>query len=184
MILPYGEHVPHIHPTVFMAPTAVIIGDVEIEEGASIWFGAVLRGDMAPIRIGAGTNIQDNCTLHTDIDTPVSIGTGVTVGHNAVVHGCTIEAGCLVGMGALVLNRVRILSGSIIAAGSVVRQDSVIGPGQLAAGTPATIKKDLSAQAITTIREAETRYRDLAEVYRQSDTIQAQALMGQSQVRG
>ncbi len=128
MVLSYGEKTPMIHPSVFVAPTAVIIGDVEIAEGASVWFGAVLRGDMAHIRIGAGTSIQDNCTLHTDIDTPVSIGTGVTVGHNAVVHGCTIEANCLVGMGALVLNRARILSGSIIAAGSVVRQESVMGP--------------------------------------------------------
>jgi carbonic anhydrase/acetyltransferase-like protein (isoleucine patch superfamily) len=176
LILPYGKHVAHIHPTVFVAPSAVIIGDVEIEEGASVWFGAVLRGDMAPIRIGAGTNIQDNCTLHTDIDTPVSIGAGVTVGHNAVVHGCTIESDCLIGMGALVLNRARVLRGSIIAAGSVVRQDSVIGPGQLAAGTPATIKKDLSDEAAATIADSEVHYRDLAEAYRQSEAIQAKAL--------
>lgn len=157
-----------------MAPTAVIIGDVDIEAGASIWFGAVLRGDMASIRIGADTNIQDNCTLHTDTDTPISIGAGVTVGHNAVVHGCTIEADCLIGMGALVLNRARILNGSMIAAGSVVREESVIGPGQLAAGTPATIKKTLSAEATASIMDAVTHYRDLAEVYHQSCPIEGQ----------
>lgn len=180
MILPYQEHVPRIHPTVFVAPTAVVIGNVEIEEGASVWFGAVLRGDMAPIRIGAGTNIQDNCTLHTDIDTPLFIGPGVTVGHNAVVHGCTIEADCLIGMGALVLNRAKVLKGSIIAAGSVVRQDYAIGPGQLAAGTPATIKKPLSTEATATIRDAQNHYRDLAGVYRQNGALQAQSLMGHS----
>lgn len=171
MILPYGAQVPRIHSTVFVAPTAVVIGDVEIEEGASVWFGAVLRGDLAPIRIGAGTNIQDNCTLHTDIDTPLFIGAGVTVGHNAVVHGCTIEADCLIGMGALVLNRAKVLKDSIVAAGSVVRQDYAIGPGQLAAGTPATIKKTLSAEAIASIRDAQTHYRDLAEVYRQNEAL-------------
>ena len=171
MILPYKTHAPRIHPTVFVAPTAVVIGDVEIEEGASVWFGAVLRGDMAPIRIGAGTNIQDNCTLHTDIDTPLIIGPGVTVGHNAVVHGCTIEADCLIGMGALVLNRAKVLNGSIIAAGSVVRQGSAIGPGQLAAGTPAAIKKPLSAEATATIVDAQIHYRHLAEVYRLNEAI-------------
>lgn len=179
MILPFREQAPRIHPTVFVAPSAVIIGDVEIEAGASVWFGAVLRGDLAPIRIGAGTNIQDNATLHTDIDTPLSIGSGVTVGHNAVVHGCTIEADCLIGMGALVLNRVQISSGSIIAAGSVVRQDSRIGPNQLAAGTPATIKKALSPEATLIIKDAQIHYRDLAEVYRRSETIAAHSLKGQ-----
>ena len=167
MILSYGEKTPVIHPSVFLAPTAVIIGDVEIGESASVWFGAVLRGDLAPIRIGAGTNIQDNCTLHVDEDTPASIGAGVTIGHNAVVHGCTIEDDCLIGMGALVLNRARIRSGSMIAAGSVVRQESVIGPGQLAAGTPAIIKKDLPPKAIATIRDSVAHYRDLARAYRQ-----------------
>jgi len=165
MILPYGDKTPSIHPSAFVAPTAVIIGDVEIAEGASVWFGAVLRGDLAPIRIGARTNIQDNCTLHVDADTPTTIGAGVTIGHNAVVHGCTIEADCLVGMGALVLNRARICTGSIIAAGAVVRQDCVIGSGQLAAGTPATIKKPLSTAAAATIQEAAAHYCELAEWY-------------------
>jgi carbonic anhydrase/acetyltransferase-like protein (isoleucine patch superfamily) len=169
MILPYAGKAPAIHPTAFIAPTAVIIGDVEIGAGASIWFGAVVRGDMAPIRIGARTNIQDNCTLHVDVDTPATIGAGVTVGHNAVVHGCAIESECLIGMGALVLNRAKICSGSIIAAGAVVRQDSVIGPHQLAAGTPAVIKKTLSSAALATIQEAAAHYVELAALHGHGD---------------
>jgi carbonic anhydrase/acetyltransferase-like protein (isoleucine patch superfamily) len=169
MILPYREKTPILHPTVFVAPTAVIIGDVEIAEGASVWFGAVLRGDMAPIRIGARTNIQDNCTLHVDADTPATIGAGVTIGHNAVVHGCTIEDDCLIGMGALVLNRAKIGNGTIIAAGAVVREDQVVPAGQLAAGTPAAVKKPLSVAAAATIREAAAHYCQLAGEYGDSE---------------
>ena len=91
MLIPYKDKFPRIAPGVFIAPTATIIGDVEIAEGANIWYGTVLRGDLAPIRIGADTNIQDNCTIHTDVHKPALIGRHVTVGHNAVVHGCTVE---------------------------------------------------------------------------------------------
>lgn len=169
MILPYEGKVPLIHPSVFVAPTAVIIGDVEIDEGASVWFGAVVRGDMAPIRIGARTNIQDNCTIHVDVELPAIIGKGVTVGHNAVVHGCTIADDCLIGMGSLVLNRACIESGSIIAAGAVVTEDSRIGPEMLAAGTPAVVKKALGASAVAGIRDAAARYCELVEKYRRRD---------------
>ena len=96
MIIEYNRIVPTIGKNVFIAPTAVLIGDVTIGDGASIWFNAVLRGDMAPIEIGTNTNIQDNCTVHTDFGKPAIIGDDVTVGHNAVVHGCTIGAGSLV----------------------------------------------------------------------------------------
>jgi carbonic anhydrase/acetyltransferase-like protein (isoleucine patch superfamily) len=165
MLLAFRDHWPRIHPTAYVAPTATIIGDVEISAGASVWFGAVVRGDMAPIRIGARTNIQDNCTIHVDADTPATIGSGVTIGHNAVVHGCTIADDCLIGMGAQVLNRARIESGSIIAAGAVVTQDSRIGPGVLVAGAPAEVKKPLSTSAVASIREAAIHYGELAECY-------------------
>ncbi|MEJ2639989.1 MAG: gamma carbonic anhydrase family protein [Desulfosarcinaceae bacterium] len=171
MMLPYEGKTPRIHPSVFVAPTAVIIGAVEIAAGASVWFGAVLRGDLAPIRIGARTNIQDNCTIHVDIDTPAIIGDGVTIGHNAVVHGCTIEDHCLIGMGALVLNQAWIGSGSIIAAGAVVTQESRIGPEVLAAGTPAVVKKSLDAPAVAGIRDAAAQYCDLVEKYRRRDSL-------------
>jgi carbonic anhydrase/acetyltransferase-like protein (isoleucine patch superfamily) len=169
MIQPYGEKKPIIHPSAFIAPTAVIIGDVEIGEGASVWFGAVIRGDMAPIRIGVRTNIQDNCIIHVDIDTPTRIGDGVTIGHKAVIHGCTVEDNCLIGMGALVLNRARIESDTIVAAGAVVTQGSRIGPGVLVAGTPATAKKPLGASGVASIREAAANYCELVKSYRNSD---------------
>ena len=165
MILAFHDHWPQIHPTAYVAPTATIIGDVEISAGASVWFGAVVRGYMAPIRIGAKTNIQDNCTIHVDADTPATIGSGVTIGHNAVVHGCTVEDDCLIGMGAQVLNRARIKSGSIIAAGAVVTQNSRIGPGVLAVGAPAVVRKSLNSSAAASIREAALHYSELVERY-------------------
>ncbi|MDJ0782505.1 MAG: gamma carbonic anhydrase family protein [Desulfosarcinaceae bacterium] len=168
MILTYNSHHPRIHPTAFIAPTAVIIGDVTIAEGASVWFGAVIRGDLASIRIGTRTNIQDNCTVHVDPGTPVDIGAGVTIGHNAVVHGCKIEDDCLIGMGTQILNRAHVCAGAIVAAGAVVRQESHIPPGQLAAGTPAVIKKGLAPTATARIREAAAHYCELATVYREN----------------
>jgi carbonic anhydrase/acetyltransferase-like protein (isoleucine patch superfamily) len=144
MILPYKDKYPVIAANAFIAPTATIIGDVEIASGANIWYGTVLRGDLAPIRIGADTNIQDNCTIHTDLNKPAVIGGHVTVGHNAVVHGCTVENSCLIGMNAVVLSGAHIKTGSIIAAGAVVKEGQIAGPFQLLAGTPAVLKKVLS----------------------------------------
>ena len=144
MQMPYNGKHPVIADNVFIAPTAVVIGDVEIAEGASIWYGTVLRGDLAPIRIGAYTNIQDNCTIHADVNKPAIIGRYVTVGHNAVVHGCTLEDRCLVGMNAVVLSGARIKTGCIIGAGSVVQEDRETGPFQLLVGIPAMVKKELA----------------------------------------
>ena len=145
MIMEYAGNRPVIGRNVYIAPTAVIVGDVVIGDGASVWFGAVIRGDLAPIRIGRDTNVQDNCTLHVDLDVPAVVGSGVTIGHNAVVHGCTVEDGCLIGINAVVLNHARIRCGSIVAAGSVVREGDVVGPNHLVAGVPAVFKRDLSA---------------------------------------
>ena len=144
MIVKFENKRPQIGARVFIAPTAVIIGDVVLEDDVSVWFGAVLRGDLAPIRVGRKTNVQDNCTIHTDRDKPAIIGASVTVGHNAVVHGCTIEDGCLIGIGAVVLNDAKIKTGSVVAAGSVVREGQIVGPNQLVAGSPAAAKRDLS----------------------------------------
>jgi len=143
MIMEYKGKKPRIGNNVFIAPTATVIGDVEICDHASIWFGAVLRGDMAPIKVGENSNIQDNCTVHTDSDKPATIGKNVTVGHNAVVHGCTVEDGSLIGIGAVVLNGACIKKGSVVAAGSVVREGQEVGPRHLVAGAPAQIKKVL-----------------------------------------
>ena len=141
MIISINGKTPKIGKNVFVAWNATIIGDVEIGDNSSIWFGAVIRGDMAPIRIGCNTSIQDNCTVHTDMGITCSIGDNVTVGHNAVVHSCTVEEKSLVGLGANILNRAVIKTGSIVAAGSVVREGQVVGPFELVTGVPAVVKK-------------------------------------------
>lgn len=162
MIIPYNGRFPKIGRNVFIAPTAVVIGDVIIEEDASIWFGAVVRGDRDRIAIGAGTNIQDNCTLHVDRDHPLSIGSEVTIGHNAIIHGCTIEDRVLVGINATILNDAVVHAGSVVAAGAVVAEGMEIGSLQLAAGIPAKIKKKYERdRAEHNAREAKI-YIDLA----------------------
>ena len=166
MIIPHNSIAPSIGENVFIAPTAVVVGDVTIEEGASIWFNAVLRGDMAPIRIGRNTNIQDNCTVHTDYGKPASIADHVTVGHNAVVHGCTIETGSLIGINAVVLNDAHIMTQSVVAAGAVVREGARFGPRQLIAGTPASVKKALTESMLKRVDGSVAHYMALAATYR------------------
>jgi len=157
---------PRIGRNVFIAPSAVVIGDVEIGDGASIWYGAVLRGDLAPIRIGRDTNIQDNCTVHVDAGYPALIGESVVVGHNAVVHGCTIGERCLIGIGAVVLSGARIHRGSIIAAGAVVLGHQEVGPLMLAAGIPARVRKTLPEDTLHAIRADAEVYLALSRSYR------------------
>jgi len=137
---------PRVDPDAFVAPTAVLIGDVEVAAGASIWFGAVLRADFNRIVVGPGSNVQDNCVIHTADDLPTIIGANVTVGHLALLEGCVIEDGALIGMGSIVLNHARVGGGSVIAAGSVVREGVRIPAGVLAAGVPALVKRDLDAR--------------------------------------
>ena len=132
---------PRVHESVFIAPTAQIIGDVQIGPNSSVWFQTVIRGDLAKISIGEKTNIQDLCTCHADENIPLNIGNRVTVGHNCVVHGCTIEDGCLIGMGAIVMNQAVVGTGSIIAAGAVVLEKTIIPPYSLVVGSPGKIKK-------------------------------------------
>jgi len=165
MIITHNQITPTIGKGVYIAPTAVVIGDVTIGDGASIWFNAVLRGDMAPIRIGRNTNIQDNCTVHTDYAKPANIGDHVTVGHNAVVHGCKIESGSLIGIGAIVLNDAHIMEKTVVAAGAVVREGTRLGPGQLVAGAPAVVKKTLSEPILDRMAGAAEHYMQLAGVY-------------------
>lgn len=165
MIIEYKDIRPKIGLNVFIAPTAIVIGDVEIKDNASIWFGSVLRGDMAPIVIGRNTNIQDNCTVHTDKDKPALIGDNVTIGHNAVVHGCAIEDRCLIGISATILTGARVREGSIVAAGSVVIEGQQIGPYQLATGVPAKTKKELSPTASGDIPQSVRNYLKLAADY-------------------
>ncbi len=165
MIIEFENKRPQIGARVFIAPTAVIIGDVVLEDDVSIWFGAVLRGDLAPIHVGQKSNIQDNCTVHTDRDKPAIIGASVTVGHNAVVHGCTIEDACLIGIGAVVLNDAMVKTGSVVAAGSVVRERQIVGPNHLVAGSPAKVKRELDAAMVAKLREPAQRYALLKDKY-------------------
>ncbi len=143
-LLPYKGIWPKIADDVFIAPGAVIIGNVTIHEGASIWYNTVVRGDTAPIVIGPRTNIQDNCTLHVDADAPLTIGEECTIGHNAVVHGATLGDRILVGMNAVVLSHARIGSHSIMGACSLLGEHKQVPEGVLAVGVPAGVIRDLT----------------------------------------
>ena len=133
-------------PTAWIAPNAVMVGDVRIGPDASVWYGCVLRGDMEPIRIGARTNIQDLTLVHVDRDCPAIIGDGVTVGHHAVIHGCTIGNDVLIGMGAVVLSGATVGDGALVAAGAVVREGFDVPPGMVAAGVPAKIRGEVTPE--------------------------------------
>jgi carbonic anhydrase/acetyltransferase-like protein (isoleucine patch superfamily) len=152
---------PNVAPDAFIAPTAVLIGEVVVEEGASVWFGAVLRADFDRIVVGAGSSVQDNCVLHTNEDLPTVIGQNVTVGHLSLLEGCVIEDGAIVGMGSIVLNRARVGRGALLAAGSVVTEDGEIPPEVLAAGAPAEAKKSLGGSSAKWIESAAREYQAL-----------------------
>ncbi|MEV7615105.1 gamma carbonic anhydrase family protein [Streptomyces sp. NPDC089799] len=161
---------PQVDPEAFTAPTSVVVGDVTMAAGTSIWYSAVLRADCAPITMGADSNVQDNCTVHTDPGFPVSIGERVSVGHNAVVHGCTVEDDCLIGMGATVLNGAVIGAGSLVAAQALVPQGMVVPPGSLVAGVPAKVRRELTEEEKEGIRLNAAMYTELAKQHRASVT--------------
>ncbi|MFI9723120.1 gamma carbonic anhydrase family protein [Streptomyces sp. NPDC052396] len=163
-----GGRQPRLDPGAFTAPTAVVLGEVTLAAGASVWYHAVLRADCGPITIGADSNIQDNCTAHVDPGFPVTVGERVTVGHNAVLHGCTVEDDVLVGMGATVLNGARIGAGSLIAAQALVPQGMVVPPGSLVAGVPARVRRELTAEEREHIKINAVMYVELARAHREA----------------
>ncbi|MFE4669260.1 gamma carbonic anhydrase family protein [Streptomyces sp. NPDC056716] len=167
LITGMGGKEPEVDPTAFVAPTSTVIGDVTIRAGASVWYGAVLRGDAERITVGADSNVQDNCTLHADPGFPVTIGERVSVGHNAVVHGATVEDDCLIGMGATVLNGAVIGEGSLVAAQALVTQGMRIPPGSLVAGVPAKVRRELSAEERQGLTRNGTHYVELGKVHRE-----------------
>ncbi len=144
-VLPFGDHHPTIGRHVFLAETATVIGDVELGDEASLWFGVLVRGDVGSIVIGARTNVQDNAVIHLTGGGPDTIvGQDVTIGHGAIVHGCTVEDGCLIGIAATVLDGSVIGAGSVVSAGAVVTPRSQIPPGSLVAGVPARVVRPVS----------------------------------------
>jgi carbonic anhydrase/acetyltransferase-like protein (isoleucine patch superfamily) len=166
LIVTVNGHAPQLDAESWVAPNATVIGSVTLAAKASVWYGAVLRAEFEPIRIGAGSNLQDNVTVHVDPGFPATIGADVSVGHNAVLHGCTVEDGCLIGMGAVVLNGARIGAGSLVAAGAVVAQGADIPPGSLVAGVPAKVRRELSADETAGNRINAQVYVHLSDLHR------------------
>jgi carbonic anhydrase/acetyltransferase-like protein (isoleucine patch superfamily) len=151
--------VPRIHPDAWVAPGAVVVGDVEIGPGSSVWYGCVVRGDVHRVRIGARSNVQDGCVLHVTRDRfPCTIGDEVSIGHRAVVHGCRVGDGALVGIGAIVLDGAEIGAEALVGAGAVVTPGCVVGPGMLALGVPAREVRALSPEERARQRERALAY--------------------------
>jgi len=166
VILPFEEATPQIGAETWLAPTASVIGRVRIGVQASVWFGAVLRGDIEEIVLGDRSNLQDNVVVHTETGSPTIIGNDVSVGHGAVVHGCRIEDGCLIGMNATVLNNAVIGAQSLVAAGAVVLEGTVIPPRSLVAGVPAKVRRQLDDDEVAGLHGNSTRYVTRAALYR------------------
>ncbi|MGH2914767.1 MAG: gamma carbonic anhydrase family protein [Solirubrobacteraceae bacterium] len=156
---------PTIGEDVFLAPTAVLAGDVRVGDHANVWFGAVLRGDTSHIEIGPECSIQDNVVIHCAEDLPTLLGARVVVGHGALLEGCEIEDGALIGMGAIVLQRAHVGAGAMIAAGAVVAERASVASAVLAAGVPAVEKKPLAGSAQRWTRTAWAEYQDFARRY-------------------
>ena len=165
-VFPYNGITPTIAEDVFIAPGAMIIGNVTIHEGASIWYNAVVRGDMGPIVIGRRTNIQDNCTLHVDADAPLTIGEECTVGHGAVVHGATVGDSVLIGMNAVVLSHSQVGSNTIIGACALVAEGKSIPSGVLAVGVPAKVVRELSIAEQEHIVTGASGYAERAQIHK------------------
>ena len=138
---------PQLHPDTWVAPDANLIGRVVLEAGASVWFGATLRGDNEEIRVGAGSNVQENAVLHTDMGFPLTIGANCTIGHKAMLHGCTIGEGTLIGIGAMLMNGSRIGRGCLIGAGALITEGKEIADGSLVMGAPGKVIRLLDAEA-------------------------------------
>jgi len=170
-LIPFGGHAPRIHPSAWVAPTATLIGNVVVEAEASVWFGAVLRGDDPDheIRVGARSSVQDNCVVHVSAQGPTVIGEEVTVGHGAVMESCVIGRGALIGMNAVVLQGAEVGEAALIAAGAVVPAGAVIPARHLAAGAPARVKKELDGESLRWVETSAAHYVALSREYLEHD---------------
>ena len=165
-IIPYKSVAPKIDPSVFLAPSATVVGDVEIGAGASIWFNAVVRGDFQPLRIGKNTNVQDNAVIHVMANVPTEIGDDVTIGHNAIIHARKIGNNCLVGMGSIILGYTEIGDNVVIGAGTMITQHKKIPSNSLVYGNPAQIIRALREDEIEALHDSALDYRKVAENYK------------------
>lgn len=163
--LPFAGRTPEVDETAWVAPNASLIGKVRVHAGASVWFGAVLRGDIDEIVLGPSSNLQDNVVVHTEAGSPAVVGAGVSVGHGAVVHGCTIEDGCLVGMNATVLTGAVVGRDSLVAAGAVVLEGTVVPPRSLVAGVPGRVRRELTDEEVAHLHGNAARYVTRALAY-------------------
>ena len=157
---------PEIHETAWIAPGAHVMGKITLEAKTSVWFGAVLRGDNERITLGEGSNIQENCVLHTDMGYPLTIGRNCTIGHTAILHGCIIEDGALIGMGATVLNGAVIGAGSLVGAGALVTEGKVIPPGSMVLGSPGKVVKELDPAVRANLEKSAQSYQANAARFR------------------
>jgi len=165
----FDGHEPVVAVDAWIAPTATLVGRVTVGPNASVYFGAVLRGDVNSISLGEGSNIQDNVAVHCDDDKPTFIGRGVSIGHAAVVHGCTIGDDCLIGMNATVLSGAVIGNESLVAAGSVVLEGTVIPARSLVAGVPGKVRRELTDAEVEDIRRNGIHYRELSALHSRED---------------
>lgn len=165
MNIPLKNALPQTKAAAFVAPNATLCGQVVLEEGSSVWYGAVLRGDMEAIHIGPGSNIQDNCVLHADPGLPCVLERDVTVGHGAILHSCTIGEESLIGMGAILLNGAKIGRRCIVAAGALVTQNTVVPDESLVLGSPAKVVRPLRPEEIESNRQAAAEYRHLSQLH-------------------
>ena len=165
-----GDKRPDIHPDTWVAPDANLIGQVVLEEAASVWFGCTNRADHEEIRIGSGTNVQENCVMHIDLGFPLTIGAGCTIGHKVMLHGCTIGENSLIGMGATVLNGAMIGKNCLIGAGALLSEYKVLPDGSLVMGAPGKIVRELDEQAIQGLRASALHYQDNMRRFRDQMT--------------
>jgi carbonic anhydrase/acetyltransferase-like protein (isoleucine patch superfamily) len=161
-----GDAAPTVHESVFVAESATLIGKVTVEENASIWFGAALRADNEPIRVGAGSNVQENAVLHTDPGFPLTIEANVTIGHQAMLHGCTIREGALIGIQAVVLNGAVIGRNCLVGAGAVVTEGKQFPDNSLILGAPAKVVRELTEADIANLQRAAAGYVTRREFYK------------------
>ena len=167
MIKHFQDKLPKIHESVFIAETAVIIGDVEIGAESSVWYGCILRGDVNYIRIGERVNIQDASVIHVSSKThPTILEDEITLGHRVTLHGCYVETNCLIGIGAIVLDGARVGKNSLVAAGSLVTPDTQIPPGSLVMGSPAKVKRQLNDDEIYNLARFWQNYTKLLKIYK------------------